>query len=239
VDASTGEEVPYEDIVKGYELTKERYVVITPDELETLDPEKSRTIDIEDFVDLADIDPVYYDHPYYLVPDKGATKAYGLLLNAMEESGKVAVARVVLRSKEHLVAIRPAPGNVLTMETMLFADEVVPPEELDELPEAKDLKASERELTMAQQLIDSLSSDFEPQKYRDEYREKVLELIERKAAGEEIAVQPEAPEPKKVPDLMAALEASLAAVKGDGAASGGKAESKAKPAPRKKAAAKK
>jgi DNA end-binding protein Ku len=239
VDASTGEEVPYEDIVKGYELTKERYVVITPDELETLDPEKSRTIDIEDFVDLADIDPVYYDHPYYLVPDKGATKAYGLLLNAMEESGKVAVARVVLRSKEHLVAIRPAPGNVLTMETMLFADEVVPPEELDELPEAKDLKASERELTMAQQLIDSLSSDFEPEKYRDEYREKVLELIERKAAGEEIAVQPEAPEPKKVPDLMAALEASLAAVKGDSAGNGGKAESKAKPAPRKKAAAKK
>jgi DNA end-binding protein Ku len=239
VDASTGEEVPYEDIVKGYELTKERYVVITPDELETLDPEKSRTIDIEDFVDLADIDPVYYDHPYYLVPDKGATKAYGLLFNAMEESGKVAVARVVLRSKEHLVAIRPAPGNVLTMETMLFADEVVPPEELDELPEAKDLKASERELTMAQQLIDSLSSDFEPEKYRDEYREKVLELIERKAAGEEIAVQPEAPEPKKVPDLMAALEASLAAVKGDSAGNGGKAESKAKPAPRKKAAAKK
>jgi DNA end-binding protein Ku len=239
VDASTGEEVPYEDIVKGYELTKERYVVITPDELETLDPEKSRTIDIEDFVDLADIDPVYYDHPYYLVPDKGATKAYGLLLNAMEESGKVAVARVVLRSKEHLVAIRPAPGNVLTMETMLFADEVVPPEELDELPDAKELKASERELTMAQQLIDSLSSDFEPGKYRDEYREKVLELIERKAAGEEIAIQPEAPEPKKVPDLMAALEASLAAVKGDSAGNGGKAESKAKPAPRKKAAAKK
>ena len=239
VDSANGEEVPYEDIVKGYELTKERYVVITPDELETLDPEKSRTIDIEDFVDLADIDPVYYDHPYYLVPDKGATKAYGLLLNAMEESGKVAVARVVLRSKEHLVAIRPAPGNVLTMETMLFADEVVPPEELDELPEAKDLKASERELTMAQQLIDSLSSDFEPEKYRDEYREKVLELIERKAAGEEIAVQPEAPEPKKVPDLMAALEASLAAVKGDSAGNGGKAESKAKPAARKKAAAKK
>jgi DNA end-binding protein Ku len=210
VDSVTGDEIPYEDIVKGYELTKERYVVITPDELEALDPEKSRTIDIEDFVDLEDIDPVYYDHPYYLVPDKGATKAYGLLLNAMEESGKVAVARVVLRSKEQLVAIRPAPGNVLTMETMLFADEVVPPEELDDLPEAKDLKASQRELTMAQQLIDSLSSDFEPGKYRDEYREKVLELIERKASGEEIAVQPEAPEPKKVPDLMAALEASLA-----------------------------
>ena len=240
VDSANGEEVQYEDIVKGYELTKDRYVVITPDELETLDPEKSRTIDIEDFVDLADIDPVYYDHPYYLVPDKGATKAYGLLLNAMEQSGKVAVARVVLRSKEHLVAIRPAPGNVLTMETMLFADEVVPPEELDELPEAKDLKASERELTMAQQLIDSLSSDFEPEKYRDEYREKVLELIERKAAGEEIAVQPEAPQPTKVPDLMAALEASLAAVSGsDGDEPAPKKKSAAKSGGREKAGAKK
>jgi DNA end-binding protein Ku len=232
VDSATGDEVNYEDIVKGYELTKERYVVITPEELETLDPEKSRTIDIEDFVDLADIDPVYYDHPYYLVPDKGATKAYGLLLNAMEQSNKVAVARVVLRSKEHLVAIRPAPGNVLTMETMLFADEVVAPEELDDLPEGKELKASQRELTMAQQLIDSLSSDFEPEKYRDEYREKVLELIERKASGEEIAVQPEAPEPKKVPDLMAALEASLAAVKGGSSGDGGKGETKKKPASR-------
>ena len=109
VDSTTGEEVPYENLVKGYELTKDRYVVINPDELEALDPEKSRTIDIEDFVDLAEIDPVYYDHPYYLVPDKGAAKAYGLLLNAMRESGRVAIARVVLRSKEQLVAIRPGP----------------------------------------------------------------------------------------------------------------------------------
>jgi DNA end-binding protein Ku len=230
VDPSTGEEVNYEDIVKGYELTKERYVIITPEELESLDPEKSRTLDIEDFVDLVDIDPVYYDHPYYLVPDKGATKAYGLLLGAMEESGKVAIARVVLRSKEQLVAIRPAPGGVLMMETMIFADEVIAPGDLDDLPSAKDLKASDRELKMAQQLIDSLSADFEPEKYHDEYREKVLELIERKAAGEEIAVQPEAPEPKKVPDLMAALEASLAAVKGDGGGDG-KAEPKKKTKP--------
>jgi len=237
VDSVTNEEVPYEDIVKGYELTKEHYVVITPDELEALDPERSRTIDIEDFVDLADIDPIYYDHPYYLVPDTGAAKAYGLLLNAMEASGKVAVARVVLRSKEQLVAIRPAPGGVLMMETMIFADEVVEPNQIDDLPKAKDLKVSDREVKMAQQLIDSLSSDFEPEKYHDEYREKVLELIERKAAGEEIAVQPEAPEPKKVPDLMAALEASLAAVKGDSKGNG-KTETKQKPA-RKKAAAKK
>ena len=238
VDAATNEEVQYEDIVKGYELTKERYVVITPDELDALDPEKTRTIDIEDFVDLSEIDPIYYDHPYYLVPDKGAAKAYGLLLQAMQESGKVAVARVVLRSKEQLVAIRPAPGGVLMMETMIFADEVVSPDDIDDLPEAKDLRVSDREVRMAQQLIDSLSSDFEPEKYHDEYREKVLELIERKAAGEEIAVQPEAPEPKKVPDLMAALEASLAAVKGDSAGNGGKAEPKKRSAPRKKAAAK-
>ena len=238
VDSVTEEEVSYEDIVKGYELGKERYVVITPDELEALDPEKSRTIDIEDFVDLAEIDPIFYDHPYYLVPDKGAAKAYGLLLQAMEESEKVAVARVVIRSKEQLVAIRPAPGGVLTMETMIFSDEVVAPDEIEDLPESKDLKVSAREVKMAQQLIESLSSDFEPEKYRDEYREKVLELIERKAAGEEIAVQPEAPEPKKVPDLMAALEASLAAVKGDSAGDGKTEPKKKRSAPRKKAAAK-
>src|SRR5215208_6712252 len=239
VDPETGEEVPYEQIVKGFELTKDRYVIITPDEMDALDPEKTRTVDIEDFVDLAEIDPIYYDHPYYLVPDKGAAKAYGLLLNAMEASGKVAIARVVLRSKEQLVAIRPA-GELLMMETMIFHDEVVPHDDLDDLPESKDLKVSDREVKMAQQLIDSLSGEFEPEKYRDEYRDKVLELIERKAAGEEIAVQPEAPEPKKVPDLMAALEASLAAVKGDGADDGkAGAEKKKKPAQGKKAAAKK
>jgi DNA end-binding protein Ku len=231
VDPETGEEVSYEQIVKGYELTKDRYVVITPEELDALDPERTRTIDIEDFVDLDEIDPVYYDHPYYLVPDKGATKAYGLLLGAMKESGKVAIARVVIRSKEQLVAIRPGEGDVLMMETMLFHDEVVPSHDLDELPDSKELKASDRELKMAQQLIDSLSSEFDPSRYRDEYRDKVLSLIERKASGEEIAVQPEAPQPARVPDLMAALEASLAAVKddsggdGDGSGAGKKKKS--------------
>jgi DNA end-binding protein Ku len=215
-DAVTGEEVLYENLVKGYELTKDSYVLINPDELDALDPEKSRTIDIEDFVDLSEIDPVYYDHPYYLVPDKGAAKAYGLLLNAMQESGRVAIARVVLRSKEQLVAIRPARnGTVLMMETMIFADEVVPQEDLDGLPDAEALQVSEREVKMAQQLIESLATDFEPERYRDQYREKVLELIEAKAEGQEIVAQPEAPAPAKVPDLMAALEASLAAVRTD------------------------
>jgi DNA end-binding protein Ku len=236
VDPETGDEVPYDHIVKGFELTKDRYVVITPDELDALDPARTRTIQIEEFVDQVDIDPIYYDHPYYLVPDKGSAKAYGLLLNAMQASGKVAIARVVIRSKEALVAIRPA-ADLLMMETMIFHDEVVSHDELDDLPDSKDLDVSDREVKMAQQLIDSLSSEFDPSQYRDEYRDKVLELIERKAQGEEIAVQPEAPEPAKVPDLMAALEASLAAVKTDDKKDGGGKKEK-KAAKREKAAAK-
>jgi DNA end-binding protein Ku len=205
------EEVPYEEIVKGYEVSPDRYVVITPEELEALDPKKTRTINIEDFVDLEEIDPLYYEHPYYLVPDTGAAKAYKLLLTALAESKKVAIARVVIRSKEYLTAIRPADG-ILTMETMLFHDELVSPGQLDELPD-EDVEATDREVQMAKQLIESLSADFEPDKYHDTYRERVLELIERKAGGEEITLEPVSDEPAKVPDLMAALEASLAAAK--------------------------
>ena len=141
VDPQSGEEVPYEDLVKGYELTKDRYVVIKPEELEAIAPEKTRSIDIEDFVELDQIDPVYYDHPYWLAPDKGAAKAYGLLLEAMKESGKVAIARVVLRNKEHLVAVRPA-GDALMMETMVFHDEVVSAENIDELVAATEAKTT-------------------------------------------------------------------------------------------------
>ncbi|HZN88704.1 MAG TPA: Ku protein [Thermoleophilaceae bacterium] len=207
-----GEEVPYDQIVKGYEIGPERYVTIEPDELDSIAPEKSRTIDIEDFVDLEEIDPIFFDHPYYLAPDKGAGKAYRLLVDAMDDAGKVAIARVVLRSKENLVAIRPRDG-VLAMETMLFADEVIDPDSFDELSDGAEGKTSERELTMAKQLIDSLSSEFEPDKYRDEYRDRVLEMIERKAQGETIKIEAPPEEPKKVPDLMAALEASIAAAK--------------------------
>jgi DNA end-binding protein Ku len=208
-----GEEIAYEQIVKGYEIGPDRYVTISPEELEALEPQKTRTIDIEDFVDLEQIDPIYYDHPYYLAPDTGASKAYKLLVDAMEDSGKVAVARVVLRSKEHLVAIRPRDG-ALAMETMLFADEVIPAESLEELASADgDVETSDRELAMANQLIESLASDFEPGKYRDEYRERVLDLIERKAQGETIVIEEPAAEPQEVPDLMAALEASIASAK--------------------------
>ena len=160
---SNGEEVPYEQIVKGYEVAPDRYVTITPEELNSVEPERTRTIDIEDFVELEQIDPIYYDHPYYLAPDKGAAKPYKLLLDAMADADKVAVARVVIRSKQSLVAIR-AKDNVLTMETMLFADEVIPPDSIEELASLKG-KTTKRELEMARQLIESLSADFEPEKY--------------------------------------------------------------------------
>ena len=241
VDPSSGDEVAYEDIVKGFELSPDRYVVIEPDELSSLEPKKTKTIEIEDFVELTDIDPILYDHPYYLAPGAGGAKPYRLLLEAMEETGRVAIARVVIRSKEALVAIRPM-GDVLGMSTMLFADEVVDPDKVDELASARDVDTTKRELDIAKQLIDSLAGPFEPDKYHDEYRDQVLNLVERKAAGEEIAVQPEAEEDDApVPDLMAALKASLDQVRdrdagGDGA---GKAEPKAKPKAKPKAAAKK
>ncbi len=214
-----GEEVPYEDIVKGYEIAPDRYVVLEPDELEALAPEKTRTIDIEDFVELSEIDPIYYDHAYYLAPGPGGAKPYRLLLDAMRESGKVAIARVVLRSKEQLVAIRPM-DDVLGMTTMNFADEVVPTDRLDELP-GDEVKTTKRELDIAKQLVESLAGPFEPDKYHDTYRQSVLELIERKAAGEEIAVQPPVEErPTKAPDLMSALKASLEEVRSRGAGAG-------------------
>jgi DNA end-binding protein Ku len=212
VDPTTDEEVPYEDIVKGYEITPDHYVVITDEELEALDPKATKTVDIEEFVDQAEIDPIYFDHNYYLAPTAGGAKAYRLLLDAMREAGKVGIGRVVLRSKQQLAALRPN-GDVLTLTTMLWGDEVLSPDRLDELEAVEDAPATDRELKMAEQLIESLSAAFEPSKFHDKYREQILDLIERKAAGEEIAVQPEAEEPAAAPDLMAALEASLAAVR--------------------------
>jgi len=210
VCSKDGEEVPMEHIVKGYEVSRDTYVIITPDELDALDPKASRTIDILDFVDLDEIDPVYFDSTYYMVPEKGAAKAYALLLEAMRKSNKVAIARVVLRQKQHLVALRPLK-NALSMETMLYADEVVGTETLEGLPE--DVTVTDRELAMAQQLIDSLADDFKPERYKDDYRERVMEMIERKAEGQEIVVGEEEEEQAPVVDLMAALEASLAAAK--------------------------
>jgi DNA end-binding protein Ku len=238
VDPSTGEEVPYTELVKGYELAPDRYVVIEPGELETLEPKKTKTIEIEEFVDLSQIDPVYYDHPYYLAPGQGGSKPYRLLLEAMRETGKVAIARVVIRSKEQLVAVRPM-GDVLGMATMLFADEVLSPERLDEIADAAEVKTTKRELDIAKQLIDSLAGDFKPDAFQDSYREQVLALIERKAQGKAIAVQPSSKEvAAPAPDLMSALKASLDAVRArEGAAPSGVGDKPLKAA--KKPAAKK
>lgn len=223
-----GKEVPYEKIVKGYEYAPDQYVVLTRDELAELDPKRTRAIEIQDFVDLDDIDPIYFEQPYFLGPDKGAERAYALLVQAMKDARKVAVARFVLRNKEHLAAIRPM-DDVLTLTTMRFHDEVSSPQELDGevFEEAKPKKPEKRELEMAKQLIESLTSDFKPDRYRDEYREELLDLLERKAAGKEVVSAPtEEPKPTKAPDLMAALEESLAAVRGEEAEADGKAKAK-------------
>jgi DNA end-binding protein Ku len=210
-------------------------VVLTREELEELDPQKTKAIEIQDFVDLDEIDPIYFDHPYYLGPDKGAEKAYALLVKAMTDSNKVAIARFVLRNRENLAAVRPM-GKVLTMATMRFADEVVSPDELDDIIPENGRKLEKREVEMAGQLIESLSGEFEPDKYRDEYREELLALIERKARGEEVVqAVSEEPTPTKAPDLMAALEESLAAVKGEPLAAGSKPDGRGKQAGTKRA----
>ena len=234
VAEGTDEEVPYENIVKAYELSPGQYVPLSKDEMAALAPEKTRAIDVQDFVDIEEIDPMYFDSPYYLGPADGAEKAYSLLAAAMEHSGKAAVARFVFRNKEHLSAIRANDG-VLTLTTMRFHDEVVPPSELDDALPDKQPKVAKREQEMAEQLIDSLSTEFDPGAYRDEYREELLALIERKAEGKEIvAPEAEAPKETKAPDLMAALEESIAAVKGEG----GKKAPKRKAAPKKSKKAK-
>lgn len=237
VAEGTDEEVPYDEIIKAYELTPGQYVPLTKDEMAALAPEKTRAIGVQDFVDLDEIDPMYFDSPYYLGPADGAEKAYSLLAKAMKASGKVAIARFVLRNKEHLAAIR-SDGNVLTLTTMRFADEVVPVDELEILPD-KTSKPAKREQEMAEQLIDSLSTDFKPDDYHDEYREQLLALIERKAEGKEIvASDAEAPKATKAPDLMAALEESIAAVAGKGKKPAKKAAKKAASKPKAKKASK-
>ena len=202
-------EVPYEHVVKGYEFSKGKYVAITPEELEKLDPKATRTVDIHEFVELGDIDPIYYEKTYYLVPEASAAKAYALLLDAMRRSGKVAIATFVLRTRELLCCVRPLE-DALALSTMNRADEVIPVSSLD-LP--KRAKPSERELAMAEQLVGSLAAPFEPERYPDEHRERVLELLRKKAEGETI----EAPEPERAPaevvSLADALSASLAAAR--------------------------
>jgi len=241
VCSADGEEVPFEEIVKGYELAPERYVVIEDAELQALAPEATRTIEIEDFVEIDEIDHIYFDQPYYIVPNRGGARSYKLLLQAMRETDKVAIARVVLRSRERLVAVHPR-GDVLMMTTLNYADEINPTSELRELNgEDKDAAVGERELDVARRLVESLAEPFDIGRYKDTYREAVLDLVDRKASGEEIVVEPRpAVETLQSPDLMGALQASLerARERGDGVGANGKAKARKK-APAKKAPAKK
>jgi DNA end-binding protein Ku len=209
VDAESGEEVPYEDIVKGYQTPDGGYVLVDPDELSKLDPERSELIDILDFVDLADIDPIYFRQPYYLGPGSGAaTKPYRLLTDAMERKGKVAIAKLVMRNKEHLAAIRATDG-LLVLSTMHFSDEVLDPEESIPRDELEDAEPREREVAMAEQLIDSLATDFDPSRYHDEHRERVTEFLHAKAEGEEVELAGPRRDTGEVVDLVSALEQSL------------------------------
>jgi DNA end-binding protein Ku len=207
VSDKTGEEVTADNIERGFEVSKGKYVIVEQSEIDTLRPKGSHEIDIEEFVDLDEIDPLYFEQPYYLVPDKRGEKPYALLVDAMQSMNKVALGRVIMRSKERLVAIRPIDG-ALVVETMRYADEVVPVNDL--VPESE-VKLTEKEKTMARQLVESLASEgFEPEKYHDQYREQLLGLIARKESGEAIVAEPQTEAPAKVLDLVAALEASIA-----------------------------
>jgi DNA end-binding protein Ku len=208
VDEVTGEEVATPDIVNGFDIGGGEYVVVTREELKEVAPGKSETIEISDFVDLDRIDPVHFRQTYYLAPrGKGADRAYALLLQAMRETGKVGIATLILRDKEHLVAVRPG-DDVLILETMYFADEIRSPgEELETLP--KDATFAGRELEVAKKLVESLTVDWSPEDYHNTYRARVEELIERKREGQSVVFETERPK-SNVIDLMAALEASVA-----------------------------
>jgi DNA end-binding protein Ku len=211
VSDETGEEVPDENIVKGYEVSKGRYVIVDPDELEPFIPAATRSVELEEFVDLGDIDPVYFDNSYYVAPD-GSPKPYVLLARAMEEAGKVAIGRFVMRNKQYTAAIRAADGHLM-MSTLAYGDEVVSPQSIDELNGLEDVDLSDREVKMAEALVQSLTDEFQPDKYHDDYREQVLDLIAKKAAGEDFEVPEPTTEKPKIVDLMAALEASVEAAK--------------------------
>ena len=234
VSEKTGKEVAYDDIVKGYEVTKGKYVMVDPDELAEFAPRATRTIDIEDFVALDDIDPIFYEATYYLAPDKGegARKAYVLLREALEDEGKVAIGRLVIRTKQYLAAIRP-DEDALALSTMLFHDEIVPVSEIDGIPTGRSApKAVPAEVKMARQIVQSMAREWDPARYEDTYRIQVLDFLKKKAAGEEIVVEEAPEEQAEVVDLMAALEASLEAAKKSGGTRKRSSSSKKRSSPR-------
>ncbi|MGH8990803.1 MAG: Ku protein [Acidimicrobiia bacterium] len=217
VSEKTGREVPYDKIVKGYEVTKGHYVMVDPEELAAFDPEATRTIDIEDFVALEEIDPIYFERTYNLAPDggEGAQRAYVLLRDSLEDQDKAGIGRVVMRNKQYLTAIRVLDG-ALALTTMLFHDEVVPVSGIPGIPTRR-TKAAAQQVKMAGQIIESLTRRWDPRRYEDTYRVRVLEYIEKKAEGEEIVVEERTADEPEVVDLMAALEASLESARKGGA----------------------
>jgi DNA end-binding protein Ku len=213
VNAEDGSEVPADVIAKGYEITKGNYVLVTEDELASLQPRATHTIDLDEFVDLADVDPIYFSGAYHVAPDERAAKPYALLTAAMEQAGKVAIARFVMRSKQYVAVLRPRDGKLL-LSMLVYADEINPAIQIPEFEDLESVELTERELAMAEQLVASLSADFEPERFSDTYREELLDLIHAKADGAEpVLASVEAPAEDKVVDLMAALEASVAAAR--------------------------
>jgi len=208
VCAIDGEEVAFEHIVKGYEYEKDKYVVLEDEDFAAVPVQSSRAIDIVQFVDLEEIDPLYFQKSYYVIPEETGVKAYTLLRRAMAEDGRVAVAKIAFREKEHLCT-RRFKDDVFVLETMYWPDELRAAD-FEEL--SKDVKVRAREVQLAQTLIENLTDEWDPEQFHDEYREALLEIVEKKVAGEEITVQPEA-EPTKVVDLMEALKASVEAAK--------------------------
>jgi DNA end-binding protein Ku len=201
-----GKEVPYEHVARGYEVGKGQYVVFKPEELARLDAKAARVIEIERFVDLKEIDPIFYDATYHLVPDRFAARAYALLNEVMAERGKAGLGRIAVRARSSMCAVRPMEGG-LSVSTLLYADEVVHPSTLGGLPKGK---PNASELKTAEQLIDAMSAPFQPEKFKDEYRERVLEMVDQKARGKRVVTAPVAEKPTRVGDLMDALRKSLA-----------------------------
>jgi len=203
-----GKEVPWDQIVKGYEYEKGKYVVLKDEDFERVDLEATQTVDIQDFVDQEEIDPIFFYKPYYLEPQKGGDKAYALLRDALKDSNKVGIAKVVIKTRQYLAGVKPEDG-VLVLELMHFADELADPGKLH-VP--KKTEVGKREMNMAKSLIDSMSSKWNPEKYRDDYREALMEVIEEKveAGGKEIEEKPKkARKPTKVIDLVSVLQKSL------------------------------
>jgi DNA end-binding protein Ku len=212
VSEADGEVVPAEHIVKGVEISKGRYVIVDPDELAPFVPLATKSIDIEQFVDPAEIDPVLFDTSYYVAPAAMGAKPYELLVRALQSTGKVAIVRFVMRSRQYTAALRADDGR-LTMSTLAYADELVPAADVEELAGLEAVEVSDREVKMAEMLVESLTAAFDPTKYEDDYRVQVLDLIARKAAGEEFELPAAAGEAPRIVDMMAALEASVAAAK--------------------------